>query len=57
MFPARVTSKAVGESKDRDDDRVRGLALDESFFPESSSFLELDEVFQIAQKLELDLAE
>jgi hypothetical protein len=56
MFPARVTSKAVGESKDRDDDRVRGLALDESF-PELSSFLELDEVFQIRQKLKLDLAE
>ncbi len=38
-------------------DRGRGLGLDEPFFSDSSSFLELNEVFQIWQKLELDLAE
>jgi hypothetical protein len=38
-------------------DRGRGLGIDEAFFSDSSSNLELDEVFQISQKLELDLAE
>ncbi len=38
-------------------DRGRGLGLDKPFFSDSRSFLELDEVFQISQKLELDLAE
>jgi hypothetical protein len=38
-------------------DRGRGLSLAEPFFSDSSSVLELDEVFRISQKLELDLAE
>jgi hypothetical protein len=38
-------------------DRGRGLGLAEPFFSHSSSVLELDEVFRISQKLELDLAE
>jgi hypothetical protein len=42
---------------DRGVDRGRGLGLDEPFFSDSSWFLKLDEVFQISQKLKLDLAE
>jgi hypothetical protein len=38
-------------------DREQGLSLAEPFFPDSSWVLELDEVFRISQKLELDLAE
>jgi hypothetical protein len=38
-------------------DRGRGLSLAEPFFSASSSVLELDEVFLIWQKLELDLTE
>ncbi len=38
-------------------DQGQGLGLAEPFFSYSSSVLELDEVFQISQKLELDLAE
>ncbi len=41
---------------DRGVDRGWGLGLDE-FFSWIDLFLELDEVFQILQKLELDLAE
>jgi hypothetical protein len=50
-------TKAVGESKDRDDDQGRGLQLDEFFFPELSSILDFNKVFQMVQKLALDLAE
>jgi hypothetical protein len=42
---------------DRGVDRGRGLGRAEPFFSDSSSVLELDEVFRISQKLELDLAE
>jgi hypothetical protein len=37
--------------------RGRGLGLAEPIFSDSSLVLELDEVFRISQKLELDLAE
>jgi hypothetical protein len=37
-------------------DRGRGLGIGEPFFSDSIWNLELDEVFQISQKLELDLA-
>jgi hypothetical protein len=49
-------TKSVGESKDLDDDRGRGLQLDKFFFPESSSILDFNEVFQMVQKLALNLA-
>jgi hypothetical protein len=42
---------------DRGVDRGRGLGLAEPFLSDSSSVLELDEVFRILHKLELDLAE
>jgi hypothetical protein len=35
----------------------RGVDRGRAFFSDSSSVLELDEVFRISQKLELDLAE
>jgi hypothetical protein len=37
-------------------DRGQGLGIDEPFFCDSCSNLEIDEVFQISQKLRLDLA-
>ncbi len=53
-------TKAVGETRDRwieawMEGEASGLA--EPFFSDSSSVLELDVVFQISQKLELDHAE
>ncbi len=44
-------------SMNRGMDRGRGLDIDEPFFSDSSSNLEHDEVFQISQKLELNLSE
>jgi hypothetical protein len=38
-------------------DRGRGLGIDEPFFCDSCSNLEIDEAFQISHKLGLDLAE
>jgi hypothetical protein len=38
-------------------DRGRGLGIDEPFYFDSCSNLEIDEAFQILYKLGLDLAE
>jgi hypothetical protein len=37
-------------------DRGRGLGIDEAFFCDSHSNLEIDKAFQISHKLGLDLA-
>ncbi len=47
-------AKAVGGTRDR---WIEAWIEGEAFFSDSSSFLELDKVFKISQKLELDLAE
>jgi hypothetical protein len=44
-------------SMNRGMDRGRGLGIDEPFFCDSCSNLEIDEAFQISHKLGLDLAE
>ncbi len=38
-------------------DRGRGIGIDEAFFCDSCSNLEIDENFQISHKLGIDLAE
>jgi hypothetical protein len=38
-------------------DQGRGLGIDEAFFCDSCSNLEIDEAFHISHKLGLDLAE
>ncbi len=45
------------ESMNRGMDRGRGIGIDEAFFCDSCSNLEIDENFQISHKLGIDLAE
>jgi hypothetical protein len=57
--PLMTPSRAVGETRDRWIEAwIEGEAsASPSLFSESRSVLELDEVFRISQKLDLDLAE